>query len=563
MINSYTPLNNLEYTVYKPIVASMIKHFSTKYLRNPDILVMYNENTNMYGEEMYHTEHINQYKKEWLEVDYDITHDDSYMTTNSYRNNDGLVLFRDNEINYTMQSMPMTHTFNINIKVIDKFKNRLMRLLNSFQIGEINDTNYMILNADVFFTLPSSVVELTKRIVDLKYGKGTTEWHKYLHAFSMIPLDTLNSKSGNKATPAFKVEYNDVAVWTEVGFLDKKIEREDEGFSLEISLKFSFDIITSIELFYPILIVNKPIPKEYLIISQTLLKKYALPIERSVLTSSLINTYSNLLGNRLKNDVVRILDHVNKDKYIKLIKKESNNHLEDNYKNDILNHIDSYIQMIYTLNYNIKKVAPVYDVWRNYRNYKQYDAAGILLLQIKHNSYTYINLYELLSLGYSKEFIDTIINNKDNFKELYGWLFYFNLYIGNDIINSEELDIITEDTYIKEIDTHFKKGDVINRVAIDHNASTKDKKEWVYLNVLKEYHFILYISNDPLTIRNYDDSDLTLLLQYVSLDRLSQLGEFKEEHGMKTVMQLSILASAVNGKPKLVNELLKDILKDN
>ena len=562
MINAYTPLNNLEYTVYKPIVASMIKHFATKYLKNPDILVMYNENLDMFGEEMYHTEHVNQYKKEWLEVGYEITHDDSYMTTNSYKNNDGVVLFKDNEINYYMQSMPMTHTFNINIKVVDKFKNRLLRLLNSFQVGEINDTNYMVLNADVFFTLPGSIIELTKKIVDLKYGKNTTEWYKYLKAFSTIPMDTLNSKSGKKATPAFKAEYRDVAVWTEVGFLDKKIEREETGFSLEIVLKFSFDIITGIELFYPILIVNKPIPKEYLIISETLLKKYALPIERSVATSSLINTYSNLLGNNLKNDIIKILDHIDKDKYIKLIGKESNKDLKSNFKEYILNNLDKYIQMIYNLNYNIKKIAPVYDVWRNYREYKKYDTIGILLLQIKPNSYTYINLYELLNLGYSKEFIDTVISNKDIFKKLFGWLFYFNIYIGNDIISMDEIDIITEDAYIKEIDKHFKKGDIVNKVAIEHNKNTADKNKWVYLNVLKEYHFILYINNDPITVNQYKDSDLTLLMQYISLDRLSQLGEFKEEHGMKTVMELSVLASAINGKPKLINELLKDILKD-
>ena len=563
MINAYTPLNNLEYTVYRPIVASMIKHFATKYLRNPDILVMYNENIDMYGEEMYHTEHINQYKKEWMEVSYEITHDDSYMTTNSYRHNDGIMLFKDNEINYYMQSMPMTHTFNINIKVIDKFKNRLMRLLNSFQIGEINDTNYMVLNADVFFTLPSSVIALTKKITDLKYGKNTTEWYKYLKAFSYIPIDTLNSKSGKKATPAFKAEYRDVAVWTEVGFLDKKIEREEEGFSLEIELKFSFDLITGIELFYPILIVNKPIPKEYLIINETLLKKYSLPIERSVLTSSLINTYSNLLNNGLRNDVKRILNHINKDKYIKLLEKESDAHLKDNFKENILGHLDSYIQMIYNLNYNIKKIAPIYDIWRNYRKYKHYDAVGILLLQIKPDSYTYINLYELLNLGYSKEFIDTILSNKNGFMELFSWLFHFNICIGDEVIGLNEIDIITEDTYIKEIDTHFKKGDVVNKIAIESNKTNDNKDSWVYLNVLKEYHFILYINNDPITVRQYKDSDLTLLMQYLSLDRLSQLGEFKEEQGMKTVMELSVLASTINGKPKLINELLKDILKDN
>lgn len=219
--------------------------------------------------------------------------------------------------------------------------------------------------------------------------------------------------------------------------------------------------------------------------------------------------------------------------------------------------------MIYNLNYNIKKVSPIYDVWRNFRHYKKYDTVGIMLLQIKPNSYTYLNLYELLSLGYSKEFIDTIIENKEGFKELFGWLFYFNLYMGNDIIDNNELDIITEDTYIEELDAHFKRGDIVNRVAIENNKNTDNKDDWVYLNILKEYHFILYINNDPITVRNYQDSDLTLLLQYVSLDRLSRLGDFKEEHGMKTVMQLSVLASAVNGKPKLINELLKDIIKDN
>jgi len=556
MINAYTPINNLQYTIYKPIVASMVKHFATKFLRHPDILVIYNENNDMFGEDMINTNYDNQYKKEWITVDYEISHDDSYMLTNSIRGNDGINLFRDGDIGFSIQSIPITHTFNITLKVFDKFKNRLSRLLNDFQLGEINDTNYMILNAETFFTVPNNVVTLIKHICDLKYGKNVVDWYKYFERYSFIETDRLNSKSGDSFVPIYRINYNDLAVWTEVGFLDKKIEKEDDGYSLELTLKFSFDVLIGMNLFYPILIANKPIPKEYLIISPAVIKKYNLPIERSLFVNEKINTFIEYLGNNLRNDVIKLLDHIDTNKYIRLLKDEKNIEKDlDNPKQEIMNQVDSYIQMMYNLNQNIKRVVPIYDIWRNYNNYGDYEPVNILLLQVKEKNCTYINLYEMLNLGYSKEFIDTLINNKDKFRLLFNWLFHFNIYIGDDLIPMEELDIAQED----DPDNNLKRGDVFNKYAVDNNKQTDKEDEKLYISLLKPYHFVLYINTNPVSVTNYEDSDLTLLMQYVAMDRLNNIGEFANDLPMRTIMQFSLIANNINGKANTINQILKDL----
>jgi len=558
MIKAYTPLNNLEYTVYKPIVASLVKHFSTKILKNPDIFVEYSRDSEIFGESMYDTNYSNQYKKQWLVVDYQINHDESTMLTNNIRGNDGINLLVDKDIDYYIRSIPLTHNFTVTIKIFDKFKNRLLRLLNAFKLGEINDTNYLILDADVFFTIPTNVIALTKNIVKLKYGDENL-WYKYIESFSTLPLDKLVSKSGKKYTLVYRGEYRDVAVWTEVGFLDKEVEREDNAFSLELTLKFSFDVITSLEVVYPILICNKPINKEYLLISDTLLKKYALPIERSVFDSSKINTIVNYLGVKLRNDTIKILERAELEPYIKLV--EESPELQD-YGNDIneiiLNSVDKFIDDMYNLNYHLKRVNPIYDVWRNYINYDGYEACNTLLLKIEPKSYVYMNLYELTNLGYSKEFVDYLIDNKEKFLTLYKGFFHFNIYANKELIPMKELDIVEEDTYIEELDLTLKRGDIYNVLAVENNKTSDEK---LYLDLLKYYHMVIYILHDPQFIPDYENEEITLLLQYLAMNRLDKLEDFSIETPMKTVMEFSLLAYNTNGKPPVINQLLKDSLK--
>ena len=558
MIRAYTSLNNLEYTTHRPIIANLVKHFATKYLNNPDIFVEYLPDANRFGDSMYDTDYSTQYNKQWLEVDYEINHDDSTMLTNNIRGNDGLILLRDNNINYSISSIPITHNFNVTIKIMDKFKNRLIRLLNSFKLGEINDTNYLILNADIFLTIPNNVIKLTKDICKLKYGNDDI-WYKYLERYSTLDLDKLNSKSGNKQLLAYRVEYRDIAVWTEVGFLDKKIEREDKGFSLELTLKFSFDIITNLEVSYPILVCNKPLNKEYLIVSETLLKKYALPIERSLFVSEKINTIIDYLNTDLKKDVNNLLEHIDIEPYVKLINESPElKEYGDDIENIIDNSVDKFIEDMYNLNYNIKKTYPIYDVWRGFNKYDSYEPVGIMLLQIEPKSYTFFNLYELVNLGYNKEFIDYLIDNKDKFLILYKGFFHFNIYANNDYIPMKDLNIITEDTYISELELHLKRGDIVHQAAIDNNLENDDM---LYIDMLKYYHFVLYILDDPKFIPDYTNEDITLLLQYLSMRRMNNLKDFLSTNDMKTVMQFSLLAYNLNGKSPIINQLLKDIME--
>jgi hypothetical protein len=236
----------------------------------------------------------------------------------------------------------------------------------------------MILNADVFFSIPTNVLALTDNICKLKYG-GKVSWDKYLERFSTFKLDRLNSKSGKKYIPVYRIEYRDVAVWTEVGFLDKEIEREEGWFTLEIGLKFSFDVITNMYLKYPILICNKPIKKEYLIISETLLKKYSLPIERSLFDSLKINTLIELINADLREDVEKVMKHLDLDSYKKLLKyspelKNYGNTIEEIIEKSV----DKYIEDMYNLNYNLKRRYPIYDVWNYYNNYSKYEPISII-----------------------------------------------------------------------------------------------------------------------------------------------------------------------------------------
>jgi len=558
MIKAYTPLNNLEYTVYKPIIASLVKQFAITFLKNPDIFVEYSRDADVFGESMYSTNYSNQYNKQWLRIDYQINHDDSSMLTNNIRGNDGIILLEDKDIDYRISSLPISHNFIVTIKIFDKFKNRLLRLLDNFKIGEINDTNYLILDANVFFTIPGNVLKLTKNIVELKYGNKDL-WYKYIERYSTLPLDKLISKSGKKYTLVYRGEYQNVAVWTEVGFLDREIEREDNAFSLELTLRFSFDVITNLEITYPILVCNKLINKEYLLISDTLLKRYALPIERSVLDSAKINTIVKYLGTALKNDVKRILENVKLEPYIKLIEESPElKNYGNSIKEIIENSVDKFINDMYNLNYNLKRVYPIYDVWRNYNNYDGYEVCNTLLLKIKPKSYVYINLYELTNLGYSKEFVDYLIDNKEKFLTLYKGFFHFNIYANNELIPMNELNIADEDTHIEELNLTLKRGDIYNVIAVEHNKNNKDK---LYIDLLKYYHMVMYILDDPMFIPNYKNEDITLLLQYVSMDRMDKLKDFATSSPMKTVMKFSLLAYNMNGKPPIINQILKDSIK--
>ena len=560
MIRAYTPINNLEYTVQRPIVASLVKHFATRYLKNPEIPVLYTSEIDKFGEGVYSTDYNMQYNKQWLTVDYEIRNDDSYMTTNSLRGNDGIILFKDTDIDYYIKAVPITEAFTVTIKIFDKFKNRLTNLLNNFKLGELKDSNYLILNADAFFTIPGNIVKLTKIISNLKYGPDVT-WDQYFTAFSTLPLDNLNSKSGDKYTKAFKMEYRDIAVWTEVGFLDKEIAREDKGFSLEVVLKFSFDVITNLSLAYPILVCNKLIDKEYLLVSDTKVKKYALPIERSTLDDKNINRIATTISGAIREQTKDILETMDVTPIVKLIEESPELQAYGNTTDEIINtSIDKYLEDMYKLNYTLKRISPIYDNWRSYINYGKMEPINILLLQIKHKSYTYLNLYELTELGYNLDFINYLIDNKEKLLTLYSGLFHLNIYNNNEVIGCDEIDIITEDETIDDLGVSFKRGDVVNRIAIENNLSVGNDDDKVYLNTLKYYHMVLYIANDTNYINQFKNEDMSLLLQYVTMNNeiLKNLNIENDSSIMKTVMQFSLLAHGSNSNTKIINTVLKN-----
>ena len=187
MIKRYVPLNNLEYTIEKPIVANFTKQFATRFLKDPDIFVAYTEDADRFGSGMYDTDFSTQYIKNWLEVAYTVTNDDDIYLTNSIRDSDGLLLIRDPEIDFNVYTISLSKKYRVNLKIHSKYKNYLKKLLTGLQFGQIDDTNYMRLNATIFFTIPNVIVELMQNICYLKYKKSEL-WGEYLSKFSVMPL---------------------------------------------------------------------------------------------------------------------------------------------------------------------------------------------------------------------------------------------------------------------------------------------------------------------------------------------------------------------------------------
>ncbi len=584
MIIARVPLNNLEYTIYKPLITSVVKSFSIKYLKDPDPYLTFTADADVFGSGMYDTDYSTQYQKRFIDVTYEVRHDDEGSIVNSIRFNDGLVLFDDKDLKYfKIFGEPISHTFNLTLKIRSRFKNELKQLLNHFQMGQIDDVNYLVTDADVFFSIPNNLLDLVRNICYLKYNDEEL-WFKYFTKFSTIELDFLNSKSGKKQLPIYRIKYKDLAIPFSAEFLDKEIEREDGWFSIEIGLRFNLDIITSLKVQYPILVANRPIEKRFIIIPDRLIESVALPIERSLYNDKLINTYLERVNNLVYKKMRELMNTIDVDKYIKIFKDieddydilfdykkkiEELHSLDKNVTNynklkelileAIHKDISKYLDTFYRLKNNLKRVYPIYDIWRNYLTYNGYEVINVLLLRISPRSMVYLNLYELLNLGYSKDVIDYIIDNHSSeiFK-LKGSVFHMEIYI--DDLPYKYLEIVKEDTYIEDLDLELKRGDLIDKRILDHNLNNEDR---VYIDLRPVYHLVIRIANDFRNINYKVNTEyFSVLGQFFAIRDIENYYLMSDRSIMKTINALTITALSAREMSPLLLEAVKDMNKE-
>jgi hypothetical protein len=211
--------------------------------------------------------------------------------------------------------------------------------------------------------------------------------------------------------------------------------------------------------------------------------------------------------------------------------------------------------------YDFKPVYPAYDMWRGYIEGKIMSTVNIVLLQISDYSYTYMNIYDLINLGYSKEFLDFIIDNEtENLFRPYASPLHFAIYANNE--PNLNLKLIKEDTYIEKLGLSLKRGDLVDKRVLDNNLNAESEKDYIFLDLRPTYHFVVQVVDDPMYLINPKSLTyeyLSILAQYYTLDRINKIDLLQDSSIMKTVMHFSIVASVKQPPTELIRNVIKDI----
>lgn len=269
MMRKIVMLSNIEYTIHRPIVSSVVEDLKENFFHESDLFVSYidnKENNDFNSSDNIYTK--NETLTKFIEVNPSIVTDEDKLLTNVVMRDIKRPILLDKKVLFDVSANTLRSIFTIHIKYYNKSKDSLIKMLNQLKLSTIADNYYDQHVVEYYYTLPKDLLRLIREIVDLKYGKDKS-YYKYLESIAKLPLEYLNSSSGEYNIPIVR-ERQPVIGNLEGDIATLELGNDNRGWFIEFDYKLEIEIPTFLIVNYPILVNNKVIneiflPKETLI----------------------------------------------------------------------------------------------------------------------------------------------------------------------------------------------------------------------------------------------------------------------------------------------------------
>ena len=260
MVTRLIMLDNLNYTIDRPIEKSMVNYFKNNLLNKPDIYVYYLSDKEDNSLEMDPNVDNNKIKQEMLMV----TTEKTPLTEMTYVNNVAIdthqPIMEDKEVLFLVRPRTIFTTYRITIKYFSRDKNRVLKIINLLRETDSINLNNIIISAEYYYTIPLTLLKLIHRISKLK----NVNYGEYFKSIQLVKTDFIKSREGLEI-PVIREKQGGVLAYNTTDPYEIKPEKDDQyGYYAEMIFELDVEVPTSLMVTYPILVYNKLIGDDFI-----------------------------------------------------------------------------------------------------------------------------------------------------------------------------------------------------------------------------------------------------------------------------------------------------------
>ena len=248
-------LNNTDYTISRPIVKTVVEDFKQSIIKNKDIFTYYLNNNTDTDFDSNDNVWNNAVNNSLLEVSYEKDTDSERALNNTVLRVNHYAIMLDKEIGYSVSPNTQYTKYILTLKYYDRNRNVLVRLLNYLKSAYSKDSLYQTHDVEYYYTIPDSVLALTKNIADIK----GLNLYEYMESIALVELDFQKSRTNKYSIPVVREKQVSVISTLETDPYELKIDKDDNGYYVELPFRIDVEEPVSLMLEYPILVYNKPI----------------------------------------------------------------------------------------------------------------------------------------------------------------------------------------------------------------------------------------------------------------------------------------------------------------
>jgi hypothetical protein len=311
-------LDNIEYTIHRPILTSIINDLKETVFKNKDIYTDYINNYEDSDFDSSKNIYNNNVKNERLEILSEIISNDNLALTNNVLRNNNKPLFVDDDITFRVIPNTINTTFNITLKYYNNSKNNIVKLLNKLKLSTINNNYFAQHTVEYYYNLPVGLLSLIKNINTLKNGEDTA-YYPYIDSITTEAIDYINSRTKDYSIPTVREKQPVIGNFETDFFSKNKLDKDEKGWYIELEYIVDIDIPTNLIVQYPILVNNKQINKLYIPDD----KHTEIIYGASDVIDALYRVTGSYFTDRLRNDLA-ILNYPMCDEFKPTIKTKPN-----------------------------------------------------------------------------------------------------------------------------------------------------------------------------------------------------------------------------------------------
>ena len=279
----YTTLSNIQQTVIRPVIYSVIEQIKNITKINKNVLILFPGDSGVNStpgstmdedknrEALFNATNIVE-----IEVQYD--HDDEDMTSTDAYGDYTYPVFKDTRLDIYLSPIYSKTNVTINFKYRTPSKTEAMRWRDDIRtkLSQMRDIN--LHSVDYSYNVPLVYLVLLKLIHERReaiegYGE---DFRTYLKLNSTDALTLVSDVVGQDTVLAIAETQSRIIGLYDFSALPEKPEKDNENsiWTINFSYRFTFDQPIAAGMKYPLMIHNQPLPLEYIDFKEAEVKNY-------------------------------------------------------------------------------------------------------------------------------------------------------------------------------------------------------------------------------------------------------------------------------------------------